>query len=418
MVTDPESETAMQHAAKLEPGRAASSAPEVTPSYGEVHSADTQYALLGADPDASEMDLRQCFLRKAVEVHPATLRSSELSPDVESFCKVAAAWTELRDLGSRWRYDMDPERRFCRGRVSQDGTHRAPPMDLEKALGIFAFETWVCEKSVHQVAQDFAPVLELAHQLALDLGCLCRTTEHSVIESANFWGRVVWLRRDLCYRDVVPHDDLKQVTPTTVACGMAVSAGLLAAGCVASAAGYPALGSCVRKGALFQGASQAASGFSDDIQAACARVSQSASKIGASCTDDPLATLFGGMSCLPYERSRACLFQEAADASGSEDLPDSDEEDARVILPGDTVRVVALQGASGRLGQVLKAPTHSGGSFQVQLFPPPIRPDASVPTISSGRLVSVKKENLQLANESTCPRTCSENVPLSTTEFL
>ena len=29
---------------------------------------------LGADPDASEMDLRQCFLRKAVEVHPATLR--------------------------------------------------------------------------------------------------------------------------------------------------------------------------------------------------------------------------------------------------------------------------------------------------------------------------------------------------------
>ena len=70
------------------------------------------------------------------------------------------------------------------------------------------------------------------------------------------------------------------MTPTTVACGMAVSAGLLAAGCVASAAGYPALGmalinvlssipgflvtwpgSCVRKGALFQGASQAASGF-------------------------------------------------------------------------------------------------------------------------------------------------------------
>ena len=65
-----------------------------------------------------------------------------------------------------------------------------------------------------------------------------------------------------------------------MACGMAVSAGLLAAGCVASAAGYPALGtalinalssllgfltrpgSCVRKGALFQGASQAASGFS------------------------------------------------------------------------------------------------------------------------------------------------------------
>ena len=62
------------------------------------------------------------------------------------------------------------------------------------------------------------------------------------------------------------------MTPTTVACGMAVSAGLLAAGCVASAAGYPALGmalinvlssipgflvtwqgSCVRKGALFQG---------------------------------------------------------------------------------------------------------------------------------------------------------------------
>ncbi|CAE7797796.1 alkJ [Symbiodinium sp. CCMP2456] len=199
---------------------------------------------LGADPDASEMDLRQCFLRKAVEVHPATLRvhrSSELSTDVEPFCKVAAAWTELRDLGSRWRYDM--ELQAGRGRVSQDGTHRAPPMDLEKALGVFAFETWVCEKSVNQVAQDFAPVLELAHQL--------------VDEQSD------------TKRHVLPDS---QVTPTTVACGMAVSAGLLAAGCVASAAGYPALGSCVRKGALFQGASQAASGFnslrSDDIQAA------------------------------------------------------------------------------------------------------------------------------------------------------
>ena len=53
-----------------------------------------------------------------------------------------------------------------------------------------------CAGAFHpaEVAQDFAPVLELAHQLALDLGCLCRTTEHSLIESANFWGRVVWLR--------------------------------------------------------------------------------------------------------------------------------------------------------------------------------------------------------------------------------
>ncbi|CAE7555355.1 betA [Symbiodinium sp. KB8] len=409
---------------------------------------------LGADPDASEMDLRQCFLRKAVEVHPATLRNCKQVVDV------------------------------CR-------------------------RTWVCEKSVNQVDEQ---------------------------SDAK--------------RHVLPDS---QVTPTTVACGMAVSAGLLAAGCVASAAGYPALGM-----ALINVLSSIPG---DDIQAACARVSQSASKIGSSCTDDPLATLFGGMSCLPYERnifySRApgqsvnhdgpestavvscrhygsgyfssdhqflvddflltdrgiecpkctvalnlvesrssmaeingtpresvfdvrtpnvpvssrvgqrygpeqeyqlgryaeCRIEvafsweldliwaaggnEAADASDSEDLLDSDEEDSRVILPGDTIRVVALQGASGRLGQVLKAPTHSGGNFQVQLFPPPIRR-------SSARLVSVKKENLQLANvarsgsssadndksshrqplktpcpkESTCPRTCSENVPLSTTEFL
>ncbi|CAJ1403820.1 unnamed protein product [Effrenium voratum] len=144
----------------------------------------------------------------------------ESSPALEeAFCKVAAAWTELRDLGSRWRYDM--ELQAGRGLVS--GAHKPPAMDLEKALGIFAFETWVCGKS-SLPAPSFAAVLQRAQEL---------------------------VEEDKSTKALAILPD-SEVTPTTVACGMAVSAGLLAAGCVASAAGYPTLGAYVQKGAVYK----------------------------------------------------------------------------------------------------------------------------------------------------------------------
>mmetsp|Transcript_18247 Transcript_18247/g.42718 ORF Transcript_18247/g.42718 Transcript_18247/m.42718 type:complete len:387 (-) Transcript_18247:149-1309(-) len=363
-------------------------APEVTKTFveAEVLSASTQYAVLGAEQDATDMELRQCFLRKAVEVHPSGRihDAGERSLETDAFCKVAAAWTELRDMGSRWRYDM--ELQAGRGDVST-GKHLAPPMDLEKACGVFAFETWVCEKSACQVAQDFAPVLRHAKELVDEQG------------DAN-------LR-------VLPDC---QVTPTTVACGMAVSAGLLAAGCVATAAGYPQLGSCVRKGALFQGASQAASACqSSDFQAACANVSQKASRLGSACTSDPLSALFGGDSCIPYQRSRTCFYKEE-DGSDSEDIVDSDDEDVRVILPGDTVRLVNVEGLSGRFGEVLKAPAFAGGSFQIRLLAPPIRHGAAS-SKSSERSISVKKASIQLANDFAL-QGCSSNTPASASHFI
>lgn len=182
----------------------------------EVLSATDQYSLLGADRDASEMDLRCCFLRRAVEVHPRDRTGNLILSRVEAFCKVAAAWTELRDLGSRWRYDM--ELQAGRGNLSSSSPtpHKTPPMDVEKALGIFAFETWVCAKN-NLPAEDFEPVLREAQEL---------------VDNS---------------KEIATLPD-SEVTATTVACGMAVSAGLLAAGCVASAAGYPTLGNHVRKG--------------------------------------------------------------------------------------------------------------------------------------------------------------------------
>ncbi|CAJ1360003.1 unnamed protein product [Effrenium voratum] len=97
--------------------------------------------------------------------------------------------------------------------VSAGAGHKPPAMDLEKALGIFAFETWVCGKN-SLPAPSFAVVLQRAQEL---------------------------VEEDKSTKALAILPD-SEVTPTTVACGMAVSAGLLAAGCVASAAGYPTLG--------------------------------------------------------------------------------------------------------------------------------------------------------------------------------
>lgn len=229
----------------------------------EVLSATDQYSLLGADRDASEMDLRCCFLRRAVEVHPRDRTGNLILSRVEAFCKVAAAWTELRDLGSRWRYDM--ELQAGRGNLSSSSPtpHKTPPMDVEKALGIFAFETWVCAKN-NLPAEDFEPVLREAQEL---------------VDNS---------------KEIATLPD-SEVTATTVACGMAVSAGLLAAGCVASAAGYPTLGNHVRKGAVYQGA--------DLVQGAQQEVSTEQDHL----QEDPWSLLFGGMSCLPCQRS--CLYK-------------------------------------------------------------------------------------------------------------
>eukprot|EP00434_Breviolum_minutum_P028581 symbB.v1.2.025286.t2/scaffold2445.1/size151041/14 len=320
----------------------------------EVLSATDQYALLGADRDACEMDLRRCFLRRGVEVYPRDRSGNSVPSHAEAFCKVAAAWTELRDLGSRWRYDM--ELQAGRGNLSSSSPlpHKPPPMDVEKALGIFAFETWVCGKNTLPL-QDFEPVLREAQEL---------------VDNS---------------KEIAPLPD-SEVTPTTVACGMAVSAGLLAAGCVASAAGYPTLGNYVRKGAVYQGTGL--------IQGGQQEVSTERGP-----QDDPWNLLFGGMSCIPCQRS--CLFKAGKIITKKEKrldhVEDQDsDEDARIILPGDTVRIIrGLQGLQGRLGEVIKA--LSKGAFQIRLRPPAVRYGAEPE--KRGKVINVNKRNLELAND-------------------
>lgn len=340
----------------------------------EVLSATDQYSLLGADRDASEMDLRCCFLRRAVEVHPRDRTGNLILSRVEAFCKVAAAWTELRDLGLRWRYDM--ELQAGRGNLSSSSPtpHKTPPMDVEKALGIFAFETWVCAKN-NLPAEDFEPVLREAQEL---------------VDNS---------------KEIATLPD-SEVTATTVACGMAVSAGLLAAGCVASAAGYPTLGNHVRKGAVYQGA--------DLVQGAQQEVSTEQDHL----QEDPWSLLFGGMSCLPCQRS--CLYKagkiitkKEIRLGHSENLSDGDE-DGRVILPGDIVRIMrGVQGLQGRLGEVVKAV--SKGAFQIRLRPPAVRHGAEPE--KSGKIISVSKRNLELANDNPFDG-AREGAPVSSSQFL
>lgn len=79
--------------------------------------------------------------------------------------------------------------------------------------------------------------------LLSNLNILLRRTSN--IDVSNSICKISFLIRLFCYFVHIGEAICwwSEVTPTTVACGMAVSAGLLAAGCVASAAGYPTLGS-------------------------------------------------------------------------------------------------------------------------------------------------------------------------------
>eukprot|EP00438_Fugacium_kawagutii_P031619 Skav216543 [mRNA] locus=scaffold1776:169392:185115:+ [translate_table: standard] len=269
----------------------------------------------------------------------AELWKTGSSLDVEAFCKVASAWTELRDLGSRWRYDM--ELQAGRGNLSAGSPmpHKPPAMDVDKALGIFAFETWVCGKNT---TPDFEPVLREAQELVDDSIATLPDSE---------------------------------VTATTVACGMAVSAGLLAAGCVASAAGYPTLGNYVRKGAVYQ--------QSDLVQGQREEVPEDTSP-------DPWSLLFGGMSCLPCQRS--CLYKAGKIIAKEKPLECSDGDEERsqhprmfessclVILSGSCE--ACRQGLQGRLGEVVKA--SKGGR--------------ALGRRKRGKIVTVSKRNLELAN--------------------
>ncbi|CAE7514730.1 betA [Symbiodinium microadriaticum] len=423
---------------------------------------------LGADPDASEMDLRQCFLRKAVEVHPATLRNCKQVVDVCRRTWVCEKSVNQVDEQSDAKRHVLPDSQvtpttvacgmavsaglLAAGCVASAAGYPALGMALINVLSSIPgddIQAALCSNSStsktnhnRNIFYSRAPGQSVNHDGPESTAVVsCRHygsghfRPHRPVNGA-FHNEILQLKvgeagtygsyglprvRLLLQRSPVLHGRDKWDS-TRIGRYFSFNSDIY----------MPDLSTCGVRRCRFRDTSHANRNKVFDVRTPNVPVS---SRVGQRYGRRTPSSYASSSDWWPGDI--LFLDWEAADASDSEDLLDSDEEDSRVILPGDTIRVVALQGASGRLGQVLKAPTHSGGNFQVQLFPPPIRR-------SSARLVSVKKENLQLANvarsgsssadndksshrqplktpcpkESTCPRTCSENVPLSTTEFL
>lgn len=379
-----------------------------------VMNARDQYALLGAPASASEVDLRRCYLRVATELHPSGVGHD--SRRIEAFLRAAAAWAELGDLGARWRYDMELHagRGLLVSAVEEGQVHTPPPMDLQKALGVFVFETWVCGNAT-VAPLDFSETLQRAQRLVED-------QERGGASSGS---------------------DM-QVAPQSVASGLAMSAGLLAVGCAATAAGYPAVGAFARKGAIMQGVSQAAIAGSaawqqgsDGITEGLRPRLEQARRLREECGRDPLAALMGigGLSCLPRPKERpddeeqdaSEQSESSASAEGKdeeEERGDKQAEDSRVILPGDMVCLCGLQaseGFNGRLAHVVTVPSGGKRLFRVQVLPAAVRLGSS--SASASRVLDVQKANLQLANEGSSPESGSasqrlDGAPTSGMQFL
>eukprot|EP00930_Biecheleria_cincta_P102495 TRINITY_DN94237_c0_g1_i1.p1 TRINITY_DN94237_c0_g1~~TRINITY_DN94237_c0_g1_i1.p1 ORF type:complete len:467 (+),score=78.99 TRINITY_DN94237_c0_g1_i1:58-1458(+) len=353
-----------------------------------VMNARDQYALLGALASASQVDLRRCYLRLATELHPSGVGHD--SKRTEAFRRTAAAWAELGDQGARWRYDMELHggRGLLVPAVEEGQVHTPPPMDLQKALGVFVFETWVCGNS-SIVPLEFSETLQRAQKLVDDQ------------EKGRSSGSGM------------------QVAPQSVATGFAMSAGLLAVGCAATAAGYPAVGALARRGAICQGISQAAIASSiawqqgsDGIAEGLRPKLEQARRLRQDCAHDPLAALMGigGLTCLPRQKDRPTdEVQDASEdsessASEKEEGSDEEAEDSRVILPGDMVRLCGLQafeGLNGRLAHVVTVPCRGKRIYRVKVLPPAVRLGLS--SAPASKVLNVQKANLQLANEGSSP---------------
>lgn len=170
-----------------------------------VLSALDHYAVLGASSDASTPELRRCYLRVSVEVHPDKNHHPEAT---RAFQRVAAAWAVLSDDVKRRQYDTE-RIAASTGRSPHAGGLgcSGPSMSPEQAFAAFAVATAACA-SAGGCLDDFAQVLLCAQGLAR-------------------------------MRDTGAPPDVS----TLAAGGMVLAAGLRAVGSVANTSGMKSVGS-------------------------------------------------------------------------------------------------------------------------------------------------------------------------------
>jgi len=194
--------------------------------------APDHYAAIDAARGATMPELRQCYVRASLRVHP----DKNSHPDAtRAFQRVAAAWRELGDEKARWRYDQNLDMGYGGSDdIGVQGSDHIPP---EEAFAAFARATAAC--GACGPFGDCADTLMFAQQMAQ--------------AQAQMGGG---------HPGGMGHPAFQQPEQSlqSVGSGVAYSAGLWIAGLAVSAAGFNTVGGFMRRCAFVQGFGQVAMG--------------------------------------------------------------------------------------------------------------------------------------------------------------
>lgn len=407
------------------------------------------YAAIDAARDASTAELRRCYLKASVLVHP----DKNKHPDsTKAFQRVAASWAVLSDEGKRRYYDEE----LAEG--EQGETIQFTP---EEAFAAFAFAAAACaagngaggQAGMVGACGDFAESLFWAQQMG-QIGNFQQQLHAEQIKGLGFQGNMAdSAMGSASFGGFGPGMSASNPSARMLAdtaSGIALSVGLWTAGLAVSFAGLPRIGGTARRMAIIQGLSQVAmasqvpavreaasskfTSISESVQVAAGQLASSHPEISkfarrvraggiaamtdfASLVDSSVSS--GGSSCLPR---RICLGIRAGQHHVDEDSEDWYERNLRLRRAmkrpwkpraGSWVKLCNLQKAQhleGCLGEVIGFDRGSA-RYQIQLLSgrAPNGVDASHPDEASSSLKLVRIENLRSACERSFKPPASEN---------
>ncbi|CAE7237745.1 ANK1 [Symbiodinium sp. CCMP2456] len=217
------------------------------------------YAAIDAPRDASVAELRRCYLKASILVHP----DKNCHPDsTRAFQRVAAAWATLSDEDKRRAYD----RELLEGDQSDD-IHMTP----EEAFAAFAFAAACAAGGTGGAGAAFGDMAETLFW-AQQLGQMNNCGQGLAMPVPGFGF------------PSSPYASYAAPAAGSVAAsfgGIALSVGLWSAGLAISIVGLPRIGGFARRLALLQGVSQVviASQVPAVRSAACAAASLGAARV-------------------------------------------------------------------------------------------------------------------------------------------
>jgi len=196
------------------------------------------YAAIDVPRDAAFAEVRRCYLKASMLVHPDKNAHPEAT---RAFQRVSAAWAVLSDSEKRRQYDEE----------LQEGEHRVEVnLTPEEAFVAFAFAA-ACAAGESDTNWGVSGETLLWMQQLGQLGSCQQLQQLQQLQQRNGFG----------YPGVAAattHPGEPSLALTQAASGLAISASIWSAGLVASYAGLPIIGRTARRVALVQCVSQVA----------------------------------------------------------------------------------------------------------------------------------------------------------------